>query len=211
MAAFDSPDCLARLRFQIRRPATDETLTDPQAYQLLSDAQRMLYDDVATRSRNAFLTTPALMTTTDGGATYVFGTDSNGYPMLPMAKVQLFYKLSDIPTAPLVEGWDFLNEGATVRRPNAQTFPSAPYWRGVPQPADISALVNPTAPVAARLCLIYKAAELYAGLGTLRDPSGYNALYTTQLARVLLRLKTQFGANEWLGISGLRSAMLSHL
>ena len=211
MAAFDAPDCLARLRFQIRRPTTDETLSDGQAYQLLTDAQNILYDDVAVRSRNAFLTTPALMVTTDGGQTYGFGTDSNGYPQLPMAKVQLFYRLSDIPDGALIEGWDFLNEGAIVRRPNAGTFPSAPYWRGVPQPADISATSAPTSPVSARLCLIYKAAELYTSLGSLRDGSTYAQLYASQLSRILLRLKTEFGASGWGGLSGLNTAMLSHL
>ena len=211
MAAFDAPDCLARLRFQIRRPATDETLTDAQAYQLLSDAQRMLFDDVTARAPKAFLTAPSLMVTTDGGFTYGFGTDAQGFPMLPMGRTQLFWRLTDIPDAPLENGWDFLDEGGKIRRPNNATFPTAPYWRGVPQPADISALVAPSCPVQARLCLIYKAAELYTSLGSLRDGSTYAQMYAAQLSRILLRLKTEFGASGWGGLSGLNTAMLSHL
>jgi len=211
MATLDNVDLLARLRFQLKRPVADETLSDPQAYQLLSDAQRILFEDVAVRAPQAFLTAPSLMLTADGGFTYGFGTDSNGYPMLPMAKVQLFWKLTDVPDSPLIEGWDFLNEGATVRRPNAATFPSAPYWRGVPQPADISASVQPTAPVETRMLLVWKSAELYAGLGNLRETDAYEALYTKGLSRALLRLKTTFGPGGSGGLSGLRSAMLSHL
>lgn len=192
MSSYDSVDLLARLRLQIRRPTADESLTDAQAYQLLTDAQQFAFEDIAVRAPFANLNAPSLMTSSDSGRTYVFGTDANGDAIAPLGHVQLYRTLSCVPDSPLIEGQDYLHEGTKVRVPNNRTMP-APYWQGVSPPAAISAVSAPTLlPAASRVMLVYKAAALYASLGDLRDAGKYESMYADAMAKHLLRLKTQF-------------------
>lgn len=192
MASYDSVDLLARLRLQIRRPTADESLTDVQAYQLLTDAQQFAFEDITVRAPFANMNAPTLMTSSDSGRTYVFGTDTNGDAISPLGHVQLYRNLACVPDSPLVEGQDYLNEGTKVRSPNNRVMP-APYWQGVLPPTPISASSAPTlVPAASRVMLVYKAAALYASLGDLRDATKYETMYAEAMAKHLLRLKTQF-------------------
>ncbi len=192
MAAYDSVDLLARLRLQIRRPTADESLTDAQAYQLLTDAQQIAFEDITVRAPFANMTAPTLMTSSDSGRTYVFGTDANGDAIAPLGHVQIYRNTACVPDSPLIEGQDYLNEGTKIRIPNNRTMP-APYWQGVLPPAAISAASAPTLlPATSRVMVVYKAAALYASLGDLRDASKYESMYADAMAKHLLRLKTEF-------------------
>lgn len=204
-------DLLARLRTQLRRPATDETLTSPQGYQLLTDAQQELFEDLMVRANFANLQAPTLMTTADGGFTFTFGTDANGDAIVPMGHVGLYPSLASVPDYPWQEGVDYLNEGSQVRIPNNRTYAGTLYYRGVIPPAPISASSAPTLkPAADRVLIVYAAAALYAGWGDLRDPTSYRALYERGFARLCLRLKTQFrlGQSEYGSVGGLTGAMI---
>jgi hypothetical protein len=211
MASLDSLDLLARLRFQLRRPTSDESLTDAQAYQLLTDAQAELIQDVTSAGAGMLLlNTPTLMTTSDNKV-FTFGTDADGLPIVPMGKVGIYPSLSAVPDYPLMEGLEFLNEGKQIRIPNDRTYTGPLYWRGVSEPAPISATSAPTIGVPeGRRLLVWKAAELYATLGDLRDATTYAAKYQTGLLKLLYRLKTEFGPHGALtGLTGLRRAMRS--
>lgn len=207
MAAYDSVDLLARLRKQIRRPTADETLTDAQAYEALTDGQQALYEDVMVRAPEIMVGAPAAMTTADSKV-FVFGTDANGDAIVPMGKVGIYTSLALVPDYPWSEGEDYLNEGSQIRIPNNTTFSGTLYWRGVVSPAPISAASAPTfKPASDRLLIVYWAAASYAGWGDLRDPTSYRSLYTEGLGRLLLRLKTQFKAGPAYSLSGLQIRM----
>lgn len=207
MASYDSADLLARLRKLVRRPTADESLTDAQAYEALTDGQQALYEDVMTRAPYALIGAPTAMTTADNKA-FTFGTDSNGDAIVPMGKVGIYPSLASVPDYPWQEGFDYLNEGSQIRIPNNATYVNTLYWRGVLPPAPISASSAPTfKPAADRLLIVYWAAANYAGWGDLRDSSSYRSLYTEGLGRLLLRLKTQFKSGPPYG-TGFTSSML---
>lgn len=202
------------MRLQLRRPTTDETLTDAQAYQILTDAQQALFEDIMVRMPNANKQVPVALTSSDGGFTFGFGLDSNGDNIVPMGRVGIYPSLTSIPDYPWQEGVDFLNEGTQLRIPNNRTYAGTLYYYGTIPPAPISANSAPTLrPAADRVLIVYGAAGLYAGWGDLRDPTSYQALYSIGLGRLLLRLKTQFrlGQSDYGAVGGMTLGMLGGL
>lgn len=179
MAAWDSADLLARLRTITRRPATDADLTDDLGYTLLEQAQLLVAYDLAAFVPDAMRTgTPATLTTSDQKVYTLTSGDWLGH-------VELY----DGPGGPrLTLGTDWSDTGAdfVVASANSvrttgdreRTFSNGLYARYVPKPGVLAADTAPTLlPADARLLLVYKAAELYAKAGGLRDPSGYKDQY----------------------------------
>lgn len=191
---YDNVDLLARLRFLLRRPTADESLTDPQAYQLLTDAQQALYEDVLVRVPGAMISAPVAMTTTDNKV-FSYGLDVNGWALAPFGKVGIYPTLSCVPDSPWQEGLDYYSEGAQIRIPNNGTYSGTLYYYGSIPPAPISATSQPSLiPAPNRVLCVYWAAAEYASLGNLRadDAQTYRAKYTEGLGRLLLKLKTQY-------------------
>jgi hypothetical protein len=193
VASYDSADLLARLRTQLRRPSTDETLTDAQGYQALTDAQNAIYEDVFTRSPDSMTGALVALTSLDGGYTFPFGTDANGDAIEPLGHVGIYTSPAAVADCAWQVNVDYLNEGTRIRIPNGRTYSGTLYWRGVLPPAAISATSPPSlTPASARVLIVYWAAAEYAGWGDLKDATSYRNKYTEGLGRLLLRLKTQF-------------------
>lgn len=193
MASYDSADLLARLRTQLRRPSTDETLTDAQGYQALTDAQNAIYEDVFTRSPDSMTGALVALTSLDGGYTFPFGTDANGDAIEPLGHVGIYTSPNAVADCAWQLNQDYLNEGTRIRIPNGRTYSGTLYWRGVLPPAAISASSPPSlTPASSRVLIVYWAAAEYAGWGDLKDATSYRNKYTEGLGRLLLRLKTQF-------------------
>jgi hypothetical protein len=137
------------------RPAVD-VITSAQKYVKLSLAQQEVVSEIAAVAPHALYPNVAYgsiptMTTTDN-AIWTFGTDTDGNPITPIGKVQLYRNLSDIPNRPLREGIDFLNETIGIRIPGNRTLSGSLYYRGIviPQTIDDSgdndpALMPPSA------------------------------------------------------------------
>lgn len=143
MATWDAAYCLANLKRLIGRTGTD-SVTDATYYQMLSEAQNEVIADIAAVVPHVLYPTAAYtslptMTIAASGQTATFGTDMQGYPNFFMGKGGIFRSLDDIPTAPMIEGIDFMNEGTQIRALNNGTLPSTIYAYGIFQPGDIGA------------------------------------------------------------------------
>ncbi len=130
---------------------------------MLSEAQNEVVADIAAICPHVLYPTVAYgsiptLTTTDNQV-YTFGSDSNSYTKFPMGKGGIFASLDDIPTYPLREGVDYMNEGTQIRALNNGTLPSTLYWYGISQPADIDATHQPAImPESARELIALRAA-----------------------------------------------------
>lgn len=177
MAAFDSADCLLRLRTILNRPSTDESLTDAIGYQLLTEGHATWYQTVAAQAPWCLMEAPTLLTSSDSGETYPF-VDSSGSSIAPIA-VEIY----DTKAGRLLKHaayWDasgdYIFEGIRIRFPQGKlrTFSNGPYARYVLPPTTVSAAIAPTLrPAHARLLAVYRAAALWATRGGMRDPSPY--------------------------------------
>lgn len=146
-ATWDSAYLLKMFNRKAGRPTTD-AITDALKYERGSEAQnrvvalmsaacpKSLYPHVAASSM------PTLTLSADGKVG-TFGTDANLYAKFPMGKGGIFASLDDIPSSPLVEGVDYMNEGTQIRGLNNTTLPATLYWYGIGNPADFNATDQP--------------------------------------------------------------------
>jgi hypothetical protein len=154
---------LAYTKRLIGRSGTDSIL-DPAYYQRISEAQNEVIADIAAICPHVLYPTAATaslptLTVSVAGDIATFGTDANSYAKFPMGKGGIFASLNDIPTFPLREGVDYMNEGTQIRALNNGTLPSTLYWYGISQPADIDATHQPAImPEAARELIGIRAA-----------------------------------------------------
>jgi hypothetical protein len=173
MADLDSTDMLSRLKFTLQRPTVDDSITDAQLYELLSNAQRRITQLMATHVPQTQYLAPELLTTADSGATYTFLYYPLGYAEIRESRDGAV--LSPVPEWS-TDGSGYVMEGQTIRWPGgrSRTFSAGPYARYVRQPGVISASVQPILkPDYAREAVVYDAAAEWALLGGLRDPSPY--------------------------------------
>lgn len=192
------------------RPSVDE-VTDTQKYRWLAEAQTGVVADVAARCPHVLYGPPLPLATADGGKTFTFGTDANGYPVFPMGNVRIFDSVNNVPDFPLLEGTDYLSEGTTIRVPNNRTLASTLYWRGISPPADLSATVAPSLyPEPSRNLIALEAARRFMKTQSRADLVADLAKdYQTELPRWLLVWRRQFSNGGALGgFTGLKAAML---
>lgn len=158
-----SADLLASFNAMAGRPSSGDTMTDAQKYTRLSQAQDFVYSMVMTTDPKVLYSAPTAMTTADGGYTFTFGTDGNGYALFPLGDAQIYTTLSGVPGYPLRPGLDYLDEGTQIRMPNNVPYQGTLYWRGVAAPAPITALVDPSLqPPQARGLIVVEAVRRYA-------------------------------------------------
>lgn len=143
MARYDSADLLARCKRLANRPSTDALLSDPDWYAFLSEGQEVLVSMIASAVPDAMLTTPTLLTSSDGGYTWTFS--GSQYPLA----VSLYADRKDIPDSPLVPGVDYTWEGDVVRVAGQRTwaFASGPYAQYVPEVTASVAIDGSTQPI----------------------------------------------------------------
>ncbi len=205
MADWDSADLLARTKRYINRPATDELVTSPFVYALLTEAQTEVLGELAALAPLSQMGAPVLLTSADGGVTYTFGTDANGHAIFPLAcEVYGTVNGRELKACSWTSWGDFVVEGDKIRMPGnvAQTFDSGPYARFVRADASISDSIEPILkPAPARILLVYKALLKFAAIGGLRDPApwqeGYDRAWKTWLPAIRAQFADSTGvANE---------------
>jgi len=204
MADYDSADLLARSKRYARRPATDESYSVPDWYAALTEAQAYAIAWLIARAPDSQYGSPVLLTTTDGGATFGFGTDPDGAAEFPIGHCEIYTSKLQIPDEPLEPVVDFLLEGTKIRIPNDRTraFPDgAPYARFVLLPRKIDASHEPTLqPKTARLSAVYGAVATWASRpGSGADPTYWEKQRDLQLATWLLVLRTQYNMQAAIG------------
>lgn len=196
MATYDSASLLALCKLFAKRPTVDATTSDPDWYTFLSLAQQDTYKDIEVRCPAALVGAPAALTTSDS-KTFTFGTDGNGYAIVPWGHARIYDSLEAIPTAPWQEGTDYTYEGTSIRIPHNATYSGTLYGQWVTQPSDISAATQPSLqPGPARILLVYKAVELWAATGGIRPAleETMGRRYMSGLAQWLLAWRSTPGS-----------------
>lgn len=222
MATWDAAWCAADMQQRAARPENDVSLTTTVAYGYLTKAQNRIVAMIASRFPECLYPETAYSgiptgTTTDGGLTFTFGTDANGYAIAPIGKTSLYRQLADIPDWPMQEGVDFIRNGATgVMIPNNQPYTGTLYWRGIAPPADIGASSDPVLfPEASRELIVLEAVRQYASAGAINpDLAGMAAQdFAGVFPQWMLTWRTQFRKGGALGVgySGLQLAVAAQL
>jgi len=220
-ATWDSVYLLSYFNRLIGRTGTD-SIASATKYQMLSEAQNEVIADLAAICPHILYPTVATaslpqLTISAAGDVATFGTDANSYSIFPMGKGGIFASLNDIPTNPLIEGVDYMNEGTQIRALNGSTLPSTLYWYGIGQPADIDATHQPAInPESARELIGIRAAYNFGTEGN-RNPAlstamaaryGYPlALNPGRFAFWCVTFKTQFRQGGMLGLTGMQLAI----
>lgn len=212
---YDSPSLLGMFNRKSGRPAAD-AMTDASKYQRLSESQNRVVAMIAGIApwslypKSGYSSLPT-MTTADNQV-FTFGLDSNGYAIVPMGKAGIYRSRSDVPDYPMIEGYDYLNEGSQIRIPNNRTYSATLYWRGVQQPADITASGQPTLiPEASRELIVIDAVRQFAteNARNLDLAAAMAAEWNAAWPTWLLVLKTQFRAGGALGTFTARQISMS--
>lgn len=159
---WQSADLLTRFNQLAGRPDAD-AIPDATKYQYLADAQQSVVAKIASIAPRVLYNPPTAMTTADGGYTFTFGTDGNGYPLFPMGKTGIFPSLVSIPDYPWQPGIDYLDEGVQIRMPNNRQWSGPLYWYGITPPQQMSATVQPVLqPPPARILIVIEAVRTFA-------------------------------------------------
>ncbi len=156
-----SADLLSRFNAMAGRPDAD-SITDATKYQVLSDAQETVLSRIAAICGKQQNAAPQAMTTSDGGYTWQFGTDAEGYALYPLgAKVYPF--LTAVPDYPWTPGLDYLDEGTQIRMPNNLQWTGPLYWYGVVSGSPLSASMQPVLqPPSTRILIVIDAVRSFA-------------------------------------------------
>ncbi len=158
---WQSSDLLARFNAMAGRPTTDAIL-DADKYRRLADAQDTVLGKISTVAKSINAAAPVTMATSDGGYTWTFGTDGNGYATFALGG-RIYPTLSAIPDYPWIPGTDYLDEGTQVRMPNNVPWGGPLYWYGVIPPQQMSASVQPIIqPPPARILIVIEAVRTFA-------------------------------------------------
>lgn len=167
-------ELLAMFKKQAGRPTTDELFTDAEIYAMLTRGQLAVSAELAVHVPHINYAAPELMTTSDGGITYVVASDAVG-------GMEVYAALGQEPLRPGLlwsDTADFAQEGPrTIRMVNnqARTFSAGPYARYVKATGTIDASTSPTLqPAEAHPAIAYEALVEYAQIpGVLADPKGW--------------------------------------
>jgi hypothetical protein len=209
MSLYDSADLLARTQRLLNRPSTDEALTSTEIYAFLGEAQQRVVGLFAAHCPEAMYGAPTLMTTSDSGATYIFGADSaTGGNISPIGHVEI----RESPTGAMIppgSEWDtgtqtYLFESDKIRWPGqkSRTFADGPYARFITMPGLLNGSVAPTLkPIFARELLVYDAAERAAvRIGV--DPTPYGAMFDARFPELLMSIMSAFSGSGTTAIQG---------
>src|SRR4051794_11857482 len=88
MALWDTAYLVRRFDATVRLPAANE-LPPQEKYDLLSEAQEMVVDELAVHVPEMMYGPPTKLTTADGGISYTFGIDADGTPIVPRGHVEV--------------------------------------------------------------------------------------------------------------------------
>lgn len=196
MTMYSRSDLVRRLKVRIGRPTTDEaftvTTTDDVYDDKLSEAQDHLIQKLGLYSPEAIWTVPTLLTSSDSGYTYGFGTDTDSAAIFAFGHFLVFENKNSMPGYPLTVGVDYTIEGTVIRIPNnvPRTFADGPYAQYAAPSNVIDVTHEPVVPKIARLALLSEAeARCWQHLGL--DSAGAEADAERDWQTVLAVLRTQ--------------------
>ena len=173
MALWDGPDLLARVKLLSARDklSSDASMTDPNWYSLLTEAQAHWYSVYAAQVPYVLMGAPTALSTSDSGATYTFGS---GVTPLAVEVYDANYRLMR-PGAFWDATCDYVWEGVRIRFPKAISKPATYRARWIAPPAIIDATpTEPTlVPAHTRILLVYHAVAEWANRGGMRDPAPF--------------------------------------
>ena len=202
-SGWESADLLTRFNQMAGRPSTEGgTLTDTIKYQYLADAEEYTIGRIASIAPKVLYGAPVALTTADGGLTFTFGTDANGYSLMPLGRATIYDSLASIPGGAWAPGVDYLDEGATIRMPNNRTFTGTLYWYGISPPHRLDASNQPVLlPPHARMLYVIKAVADFAGNGVRNAVLEERLLerYEREFGTVMTELRKHFSAGGAMG------------
>jgi len=166
---YESTDLLALFNRYSGRLASGDSISDPDKYDRMAKAQdRVIGQLSAIMPQVLYPATIPTLSTADGGMTFTFGTDGNGYAIAPMGKAGIYDNPASIPSSPWVEGVQYLDEGVRIRIPNNGTYTGTLYWRGITAPGALSTTNQPVLfPPASRELIVIDAVRQFA-----KEPGG---------------------------------------
>jgi len=160
--SWTSASLLTRFNSFAGRPTTD-SITDAAKYTRLADAECAVLTAIAAVTPRQLYGAPTAMTSADGGYVWTFGTDGDGYALFPLGSAAIFPSLAAVPDYPWQPDVDYLDEGTQIRMPNNTPWAGPLYWRGITQPAPISATQQPfIQPPPSRVLIVIKAVWSFA-------------------------------------------------
>lgn len=198
MAPWDSADCLKRLKYDARRPAVDQAITDPMWYDWLTQGQEEAYGDLFTRFPDFAYAPPSALVTADNGLTYTYGLDAAGDPKWPWGHAEIYWTLQSIPDSPMEPGVDFIFEGGRIRFPGGRTrrfSGGGPYARFVADPDIAIDAAHPPLlmPKSTRILLLDLALERAAGRpGSGMNPQQFRDRYNRHLVKAWEKFATMY-------------------
>ena len=190
----DAADLLSDFKFFANRTENDASLTDAQIYRVLDLGLQQVWTSFVSLFPRFAMQVPVLMVrstlaSTYGGGTVfrIDGTDNNevnGF-IIPWGSAEVY---ATLPNGQEMYGstyaggdGDFVFSGGNVIVPGSgtRTFSSGPYIRYNRVPIAVSSAgANFSLPAFARQLVVFRALVLWANRGGLRDPSGYEEMYT---------------------------------
>jgi hypothetical protein len=215
MALYDSAHLLKMFNRLTGRAATAaDPVVDADKYERLSEAQVRVIAEASSRTPESFYQKGALgVMSTSGNKVFTFGTTANGFPVTPIGKTRIYRNLGSHPDYPMLEGYDYLNEGSQIRIPNDRTEAGPLYWYGIAQPTDLGASAQPSLfPEGARELIVYEAALHFAleGERNVALAQSMQELLATAYLRWFLVWRTQYNnGGALVAPSGLKLAMLA--
>lgn len=166
--------------------------SDDVLYDFASEEQDEITKLLAVYSPDALWTVPTLLTSSDAGYTYGFGTDTDSAAIFALGRFHVYESREHIPDTPLAPGVDFTVEATVLRMPNyaPRTFSAGPYAQYVAPSNVITSTTQPTIPKIARLVLVARiAARAAKRLGL--DASEHEADAESSWMTVLAAVRTQ--------------------
>lgn len=195
-----SADLLARFYRYLGRGnggvmQADELWTDEASYDVLADAQEIVFGELAPVAPHAFVSPPMRLVSTDGGVTYTFPAQ-----VYPFAHVEVYAQETGgrvlHATSYGNAGADFVIEGARIRTPGnrARAYTSGPWGRATVFPDRLSDTVEPSIdPAPARALILWKALELATEVsGGAMDPTPWREHYASARQRFIVLWQTQY-------------------
>lgn len=177
---------------------TADAVTPASKYAFLAEGEAYTINRLCAipACAKALFGTPAALTSADGGYTFTFGTDGNGYSLFPLASAGIYPSLSAIPGGAWQPGIDYLDQGTSIRMPNNVPYTGTLYWYGVTPRQQMSDTVEPVLnPPTIRMLIVRRAVSIFAETGNIRNEALANreaALFEKEFGEACTLLRKHF-------------------
>lgn len=155
---------------RVTDPSATDAVPDAVKWMYLADGEQYTMGRISAINAKIFYGTPQPLSTSDGGYTYIFGYDDNGNLTFPMGRTSIFTTLACLPGFALRPGYDYLDQGTSIRCVNNVPITGPLYWYGL-QPTDQMSETNQPVlqPAPANVLSVYKAVASFAESANIRN------------------------------------------